>query len=335
MSTNYKIKNQDIDTIYETFDTSVANTYGVTDSKFTGTSLFKKGGADLKTAIGKVIPTSSGNHLGGSNNCQNYTVNGVPIDVALKGCRPIGILLHEINSNGTYYLNRVNGQTWLSNSANSASGTHLNYDPKYVFIELQGGGGSGAGSGLSHCSGGGGAGGYVMAGVQIPENSYLQIIVGAGAARGEAGSAGHAGGASQIKNSSGTVLAQADGGGAGKESNGGRADGGGFSGGIGIKGGYGGKKEENGGNVSSTTINLDKPETSSFNRGGFNGGAGSGNDHGGGGGASAFANGANGGKKLKPDNDGTKGSGGGGGGFKLFNRNPGSAGGCGLAKIYY
>ena len=48
MATNYKINNVDIDEIYETFETSVAEQYGVTDSKFTdSTAKFKKNGQPL------------------------------------------------------------------------------------------------------------------------------------------------------------------------------------------------------------------------------------------------------------------------------------------------
>lgn len=141
MATNYKINNVDIDSIYETFTTSVAQQYGVTDSKFTdSTAKFKKNRQPLKTAIGKTFPTSAGTHLGGSNTCTQYKVNGQPINVALKGCRPIGIPLATL-SVGTHYINRVNGETWLSTSANSATGTRLDYNPKFIFVELQGGGG--------------------------------------------------------------------------------------------------------------------------------------------------------------------------------------------------
>lgn len=144
MATNYKINNVDIDSIYETFTTSVAQQYGVTDSKFTdSTAKFKKNRQPLKTAIGKTFPTSAGTHLGGSNTCTQYKVNGQPINVALKGCRPIGIPLATL-SVGTHYINRVNGETWLSTSANSATGTRLDYNPKFIFVELQGGGGGGA-----------------------------------------------------------------------------------------------------------------------------------------------------------------------------------------------
>ena len=76
MTTNYKINNVDIDEIYETFETSVAEQYGVTDSKFTDSiGKFKKNGQPLKTAIGKTLPTSAGTYLSGLNTCTKYKVN--------------------------------------------------------------------------------------------------------------------------------------------------------------------------------------------------------------------------------------------------------------------
>ena len=175
MATNYKIDNVDIDEIYETFETSVAEQYGVTDSKFTdATAKFEGNGQPLKTAIGKTFPTSAGTHLGGSNTCTQYKVNGQPIDVALKGCRPIGIPLATL-SPGTHYINRINGETWLSTSANSATGTRLNYNPKYIFVEIQGGGGGGAGSSAVWCSGGGGGGGYTFTGIAPVSYTHLTL----------------------------------------------------------------------------------------------------------------------------------------------------------------
>lgn len=335
MTTNYKINNVDIDEIYETFDISVANQYGVTDSKFTDSSArFKKGGQALKVATGKVIPTSAGNHLGGSNTCTKYKVNGQPVDVALKGCRPIGVPLATL-SEGTHYINRVNGQTWLSTSANSATGTRLPYDAKYLFVEIQGGGGGGAGSSAVWCSGGGGGGGYAFTGIALPENSYVRIVVGGAGLRGENRSNGKVGGNSYLYNANGSVILQANGGGGGKTSDDGGGSGGGYSGGTGVNGGNGGKKERNGSGTSSITLTYDKPESTTFSRGGQAGGSTSGNNYGGGGGASAFAKGANGDGREKPSSSGSQGSGGAGAGFRAGRTNPGSAGGAGLAKIYY
>lgn len=327
MATNYKINNVDIDSIYETFTTSVAQQYGVTDSKFTdSTAKFKKNRQPLKTAIGKTFPTSAGTHLGGSNTCTQYKVNGQPINVALKGCRPIGIPLATL-SVGTHYINRVNGETWLSTSANSATGTRLDYNPKFIFVELQGGGGGGAGSSAVWCSGGGGGGGYTFSGIALPENSYIKIVVGEGGHRGENRSDGHDGGTSYLYN--------ANGGGKGRKTDNGQGTPGTYSGGTGLNGGYGGVKEQNGGGTTSTTLTYDKPESTTFSRGGQAGGSTSGNNYGGGGGASAFAKGANGDGREKPSSSGSQGSGGAGAGFRAGKTNPGSAGGAGLAKIYY
>ena len=335
MAMNYKINNVDIDETYETFETSVAEQYGVTDSKFTDSAAkFKKNGQPLKTALGKTFPTSAGTHLGGSNTCTQYKVNGQPIDVALKGCRPIGIPLATL-SPGTHYINRVNGETWLSTSPNSATGTRLSYNPKFVFVEIQGGGGGGAGSSGVWCSGGGGGGGYAFTGIAIPENSYIRIVVGIAGPRGENRSDGGNGGTSYLYNANGSVILQANGGGKGRKTDDGQGTPGIYSGGTGINGGYGAVKEESGGGTTSTTLTYDKPEGTTFVRGGKSGGTTGGNNYGGGGGASAFANGANGDSRTKPSSPGIQGSGGAGAGFKAGVANPGSHGGEGLANIYY
>lgn len=335
MATNFKINNVDIDETYETFETSVAEQYGVTDSKFTdSTAKFKKNGQPLKTAIGKTFPTSAGTHLGGSNTCTQYKVNGQPIDVALKGCRPIGIPLATL-SEGTHYVNRVNGETWLSTSANSATGTRLKYNPKYIFVEIQGGGGGGAGSSGVWCSGGGGGGGYAFTGIALPENSYVRIVVGAAGPRGENRKDGENGGTSYLYDANGSIILQANGGGKGRKTDDGQGTPGVYSGGTGLNGGYGAVKKENGGGTTSTTLTYDKPEGTTFVRGGKSGGTTGGNNYGGGGGASAFANGANGDSRKKPSSPGIQGSGGAGAGFTAGQANPGSHGGEGLANIYY
>lgn len=335
MATDYKINNVDIDEMYETFETSVAEQYGVTDSKFTdSTAKFKKNGQPLKTAVGKTFPTSAGTHLGGSNTCAQYKVNEQPIDVALKGCRPIGIPLATL-SPGTYYVNRVNGETWLSTSANSATGTRLNYNPKYIFVEIQGGGGGGAGSSAVWCSGGGGGGGYTFTGIALPENSYIRIVVGDAGPRGENREDGGNGGTSYLYDANDSIILQANGGGKGRKTNDGQGTPGVYSGGTGLNGGYGAEKEREGEGTTSTTLTYDKPEGTTFVRGGKSGGTTGGNNYGGGGGASAFANGANGDSRKKPSSPGTQGSGGAGAGFTAGQANPGSHGGEGLANIYY
>ena len=336
MATNYKINGTDIEDIFESFTMPEQSEGGVTDSKFSdGSGRFKQNGADLKTALGKTFPTSAGSYIGGANSTTDYTAAGAAIDVALKGCRPIGILRSTLGI-GTWYINRVNGQTWVSSSPNSASGTCIDHDPKFIFLELQGGGGGGAGSGLTGCSGGGGAGGYCFVAVEIPDGSYLRVVVGAGGAAGGDDANGSAGGATTLYDAAGNVIAQANGGNGGNRRSDNTASGGTASGGsVNVSGGYGGGKEDAGGAVSAFTVTLPKPEQTQWTRGGFSGGSSGGNNYGGGGGASVFAAGANADSRTTPSAAGTLGSGGAGAGFQSFQQNAGTAGGDGFARIFY
>lgn len=336
MPTNYKINGTDIEDIFESFTLAEQQEGGVTDSKFSdGSGRFKQNGADLKTALGKTFPTSAGSYIGGSNSTTDYTAEGAAIDVALKGCRPIGILRSTLGV-GTWYINRVNGQTWVSSSPNSASGTRLDHDPKFIFWELQGGGGGGAGSGLLGCSGGGGAGGYCFVAVEIPDGSYLRVVVGEGGAAGGDDENGSAGGATTLYDASGNVIAQANGGNGGKRRSNDTASGGTASGGsVNVSGGYGGGKEDAGGGVTAFTVTLPKPEQTQWTRGGFNGGSSNGSNYGGGGGASVFAAGANGDSRTTPSAAGTLGSGGAGAGYRAAQQNAGTRGGDGFARAYY
>lgn len=336
MATNYKVNGTDIEDIFESFTTAEQSEGGVTESKFSdGSGRFKQNGADLKTALGKTFPTSAGSYIGGANSTTDYTAAGAVIDVALKGCRPIGILRATLGV-GTWYINRVNGQTWVSSSPNSASGTRIDHDPKFIFLELQGGGGGGAGSGLTGCSGGGGAGGYCFIAVEIPDGSYLRVVVGAGGAAGGDDANGSAGGATTLYDASGSVIAQANGGNGGNRRSDNTAAGGTASGGsVNVSGGYGGGKEDAGGAVSAFTVTLPKPEQTQWTRGGFSGGSSNGSNYGGGGGASVFAAGANGDSRTTPSAAGTLGSGGAGAGFQSFQQNAGTAGGDGFARAYY
>lgn len=333
---SYKINNVDIDEIFESFTASEQTAYGVTDSKFSdGSGRFKQNGADLKAALGKTFPTSAGSYIGGANSTTDYIAAGAAIDVARKGCRPIGILRSTLGV-GTWYINRVNGQTWVSSSPNSASGTRIDHDPKFIFLELQGGGGGGAGSGLTGCSGGGGAGGYCFVAVEIPDGSYLRVVVGTGGAAGGDDANGSAGGATTLYDASGNVIAQANGGNGGNRRSNNTAAGGTANGGsVNVSGGYGGGKEDAGGAVSAFTVTLPKPEQTQWTRGGFSGGSSNGNNYGGGGGASVFAAGANGDSRTTPSAAGTLGSGGAGAGFTAFQQSAGTAGGDGLARMYY
>ena len=336
MATNYKINGTDIEDIFESFTLAEQQEGGATDSKFSdGSGRFKQNGADLKTALGKTFPTSAGSYIGGANSTTDYTAAGAAIDVALKGCRPIGIQRANLGV-GTWYINRVNGQTWVSSSPNSASGTRIDHDPKFIFLELQGGGGGGAGSGLTGGSGGGGAGGYCFVAVEIPDSSYLRVVVGAGGAAGGEDANGSAGGATTLYDASGGVIAQANGGAGGHRRSDSTADGGTASGGsVNITGGYGGGKEDAGGAVSAFTVTLPKPEQTQWTRGGFSGGSSGGNNYGGGGGASVFAAGANADSRTTPSAAGKLGSGGAGAGHQAFQQHAGTAGGDGFARMYY
>lgn len=337
MATNYKINSTDIEDIFESFTLAEQSEGGVTDSKFTdGSGIFKQNGSDLKTALGKTFPTSAGSYIGGSNATSYYKVNGSAIDVALKGCRPIGILRATLTP-GTYYLNRVNGQTWLATSANSASGTRLDHDPQYVFMELQAGGGGGAGSGLLYASAGAGSGAYSFTAVQIPENSYLRVVVGARGTGGAAdGGNGNNGGDTILYDASGTAVVTCTGGGGPSSKT--NADGGSpgtATGGlVNINGGYGGKKENSGDSISSFTVTLPKPEQTQWSRGGYSGGSSNGNNYGGGGAASVMSVGANADSRSTPSSAGI-GAGGAGAGYTAFNPSNGSDGGDGVIKIYY
>lgn len=336
MPTNYKINGTDIEDIFESFTLAEQQEGGVTDSKFSdGSGRFKQNGVDLKIALGKTFPTSAGSYIGGANNTGKYKVNGSSIDVALKGCRPIGVLRHTLSTPGTYYINRINNQTWVSSSANSASGTRIDHDPKFIFLELQGGGGGGAGGSGLYASSGGAGGGYCFKAVALPENSYIRVEVGAGGNGGAAGTDnnGGTGGNTICYDSAGGFIARAYGGYGGAHNNDYTVEGGAALGGdVNVSGGNGGTKENAGSGVSTFTVTLPKPEQTQWTRGGFSGGSSPGGNHGGGGGASVFANGGNGDR----DNPtaGTLGSGGGAGGYRLAGT-AGAAGGDGFARIYY
>lgn len=338
MATNYKINGIDIENIFESFTTAEQSEGGVTDSKFSdGSGRFKQNGADLKTALGKTFPTSAGSYIGGANSTTDYTAQGAAIDVALKGCRPIGVLRQTLTP-GIYYINRINNQTWVSSSPNSASGTRLDHDPKFIFLELQGGGGGGAGSSMIYASGGGGGGGYCFKAITLPENSYIRIEVGAGGNAGSGGTNndGDTGGNTICYDASGNFIARAYGGYGGAHNDDYTAHGGeALDGDINIQGGTGGSKQEAGGAVSAFTVTLPKPEQTQWTRGGFSGGSSNGNNYGGGGGASAFAAGANADSRTTPSAAGTLGSGGAGGGYRAARESDGTRGGDGFARIFY
>lgn len=337
MVTGYRINGTDIQDLFEFFTTAEQQEGGVTDSKFSdGSGRFKRNGADLKTNLGGTFPTSAGTYIGGSNSVFDYKAQGLPIDVALPGCRPIGCLRATLTP-GTYYINRVNNQTWVSSSANSASGTHIDHDPKFVFLELQAGGGGGAGSGLTYAAAGGGAGGYSFTAVEIPENSFLRLVVGSKGQGGNSdGGSGNRGGDTVLYDASGSQLVICYGGnGPSSSSNASGGSGGTASGGIvNITGGSGASKENSGSAINSFVITLPKPEQTQWNKSTQNGGSSGGNNYGGGGGASVFSPGANADSRKTPAAAGT-GAGGAGAGYTAFSPSSGSDGGDGIANIYY
>lgn len=334
MSTGFRINNQELYEIYENFPADIAELYNVTPSAFSNEeNRFLKCEMSLIDSHGIIFPTSANENCGGYNE-SNYRVNSVPIDVALKGCRPIGIPLVRLES-GTHYINRIGNETWLSVLPNSASGTRLEYDPKYLHIEALGGGGGGGGSATMYASAGGGGGGYCYLSVAIPEESYITLVVGEKGRGGDARTKGNNGGDSKVLDYYGNVLCCACGGsGGGINAEDGGKGGESYGGLTNIYGGAGGKKENNGQNVSDVSFLIDKPENERWIRGDNSGGISRGNNFGGGGGACAFNQGANADSNTTP-NAASFGGGGAGAGFKVLTASNGGDGGNGFINIYY
>ena len=335
MSTGYRINHQDIDELYESFPVEIAEQYNVTSSAFSDDMAhhYLTQGMTFKNGPRIIFPTSADGHLGGYNE-SNYRINNTPINVALKGCRPIGIPLVRLGP-GTHYLNRRDGQTWLSSYPNQASGTRVEYDPKYLHVEVLGGGGGGGGSATMYASAGGGGGGYCYTTIEIPDFSYVKLCVGEKGDGGAERTNGTTGGDSYILDCFGYELCRACGGAGGGINAEDGGQGGVASGGIvNVNGGAGGKKEKNGTGVAQIIVNLDKPEYDYWERGSTSGGNSSGNNYGGGGGASAFSNGADANSNTTPS-AAQYGAGGAGAGFKILNASNGGDGGEGFINLYY
>lgn len=345
----YRINGVDISQIFEQRDgpndgMSAGSGLRQSHSLFTSAAYFRRKGKDLRyTITGSanhpeygIIPKSAGeNYLGGANTTSAFRVNGAPIDVALKGCRPYDKMRRVSDGPSTVYINRINRQTWFSEQPNSASGYRLDHDPKYLFVELLAGGGGGGGGSALYASSGGGGGGYCFKGLELPENDYLRVVVGAGGIGGAAGTGnnGETGGNTICYDSAGGFIARAYGGYGGAHNNDYTVEGGtALDGDVNVSGGNGGKKENAGASVAQVTVTFPTPEQPIMLVGGYSGGTSPGNNHGGGGGASAFANGGNGDR----DNPtaGTFGSGGGGGGYRLAGT-AGAAGGAGRVCVFY
>ena len=330
-----KIRNRDIDEIYESFPIDIVEQYSVTPSAFSDDiNPYRCSGASMKDAFGVIFPTSASGHAGGDNECGTYRICGNPINVALKGCRPIGIPLVRLGP-GTHYLNRIDGQTWLSSYPNQASGTRLEYDPKYLHVEVLGGGGGGAGSATMYASAGGGGGGYCYTTIEIPDFSYVKLCVGEKGVGGAERTNGTTGGDSYILDCYGNEVCRACGGACGGINAEDGGQGGVATGGIvNINGGFGGKKEKDGESIGQVIVNLDKPENDFWERGNTNGGHSNGNNYGGGGGASAFSNGADADSNTTPS-AAQYGAGGAGAGFKILTASNGGDGGEGFINLYY
>lgn len=341
ITTSYLVDSNDLGRNHESFFVEIAGEYNVQASNYSSdVSAYKKQGSSFGLTNDKVFPISAGNHIGGSYGCEQYRKGGIPIDVALKGRRPIGIPVGRILYSSVQYLNRIGDKTYLSSEANSPTGEILEYNPICMHVELLGGGGGGAGSSLTYASGGGGAGGYCYATIEIPENSHLRISVGAGGSGGSSRLDGKKGEKTSIFNADNIELCYADGGEGGKKGPVGGGGNGGNSGGgiLNIKGAKGGKKEHAGENVPVFLVTLDKPEVTSWTRGGtgllYQENTRIDSHYGGAGGASVFAD-------PEIPNRSTAfyqseyGVGGAGGGFEIASSARGTDGGCGLVNLYY
>ena len=200
MKTGYLIGGFDILEKYESFSLEEQEQCGVTDNIMTdGSGVFRLNGVDLRTAIGRTLPT------GDMSNTNEFLRNGQHTSYATKGKRPIGVPVATLGV-GTWYISAryVDGeyQRWIQKRESTGEITdylRIPHDPEEIYVELVGGGGGGAGSGLTYCSGGGGAGGWLL--VKLPYLQYTRkytIEVGAGGNGGGVGDDGQKGAYSSI-----------------------------------------------------------------------------------------------------------------------------------------
>ena len=360
MNSGYKIGGRELSDVVEFFTTDEQNTHTVIDSRLTnGQNLYKKGGADLKLALNGTFPTSAGaDYPGGYNLLPPYKTNGAPIDVALKGCRPIGIPLKDVGA-GSYVIYRSGDKTYFVSGNQPSGGEELAHNPQYVFFELQGPGGGGGGTQNLYSGSGGASGAYMFGCLKIDNPVYITVGQGgrggAGVALGK-GEDGQTGTASTIQTQyEGVTYTLTAGSGTGGE------------------GGNNGNKGGTAGTCSFTPQLIDnveqykiigqypgspgssrrtpaseqngkeaiynywlKPEGGSFTRPGGNGGYS--NDtagYGGGGGASVFGDGGGGGYQHDGYLSEAYGAGGGGGGNYVGRKHDGGAGADGRFILYY
>lgn len=360
MESGYKNRGQDIGNLLEFFTIDEQNTYTVVDSRFTnGNGKYKKGGVDLKTAIGGTFPTSAGaDYPGGYNLLPPYKTNGAPIDVALKGCRPIGIPLKDVGA-GSYVIYRSGDKTYFVSGNQPSGGEELAHNPQYVFFELQGPGGGGGGTQNLYSGSGGASGAYMFGCLKISSPVYITVGQGGRGGTGVAlgkGEDGQTGTASIIQMQyEGITYTLTAGSGTGGEG-GNNGNNGGTAGVCSftpqlidnveqykIIGQYPGSpgssrrtpaSEQNG--KEAIYNHWLKPEGGSFTRPGGNGGYS--NDtagYGGGGGASVFGDGGGGGYQHDGYLSEAYGAGGGGGGNYVGRKYDGGAGTDGRFILYY
>lgn len=360
MDSGYKLWGQDLGELLEFFSNSEQSTYGVTNSNLTdGNTFYKKGGADLKTAMGGTFPSSAGtNYPGGYNTIPSYKVSGVAVDAALKGCRPIGIPLKDVGA-GSYVLYRSNDKTYFATGTSASGGTELNHSPQYVFFELQGAGGGGGGTQNLYSAGGGGSGAYMFGCLKIESPVYITVGSGGRGGNGVAtgkGEDGQTGTNSTIQTQySGTTYTLTAGAATGGEG-GNNGDKGGSAGTCSFSpsqlnnveqykviaqysGSPGASRRtaaSSANGKSSITNTWLKPEGGSFTRPGGSGGYGQDRaGQGGGGGASYFGNGADGAYQGNGSAASSYGAGGGGGGNHVGRKYDGGAGADGRLILYY
>lgn len=343
----------------ESFPLSDIENIAVTSSKYTDTNIkaYAVQNQNIKDFYKFIVPTSAGEtHIGGANAFPEYKIKGEPVDAALVGCRPIGILLKELTTPGSYIIYRKNNQTFITTETTPTGGELLNltYQPQYLFFEFVGGGGGSGGSGGSNGGQGGGGGAYIFSACCC--NNPIYLTVGAGGAGGGVNGSGESGGASILKTTYDGIdyTFTATGGDWGKAST--EDDGWDVSPTVTpenpwtdkvrllatAKGAKGGGKNKSGGSVDTFTCVFDTPEQFTFTRGAAGGlceetkdvfGNARITDCGGGGGACAFTAGAF--APYQGVAEGTRGAGASGHGHKAFNRFSGADGGDGVLYIYY
>ena len=360
MNTGYKVHGQDISSLLEFFTNEELSGFTVISSRLTnGNDNFKKNNIDLKTSLSGIFPTSAGSdYPGGYNLLPSYKTNGEAIDVALKGCRPIGIPLKDVGA-GSYVIYRSGDKTYFASGDQPTGGEELAHNPQYVFFELQGPGGGGGGTQDLYSGSGGASGAYMFGCLKISNPVYITVGQGGRGGNGVSvgkGEDGQTGNASTIQTQyNGVTYTLTAGPGTGGEG-GNNGNKGGTAGTCSftpqliddveqykIIGQYSGSpgssrrtpaSERNG--KEAIYNHWLKPEGGSFTRPGGSGGRSKDEPgNGGGGGASVFGDGANGAFQNNGITPTAYGAGGSGGGNYIARKYDGGKGADGRFIIYY